>query len=679
MEPPEILAPAGNREAFAAAIDAGADAIYVGLTTLNARAYAQNFTPEELNGLRALSAQEGVKLYATINSTVKEGELTTLIKMLCQLDQIGVDAVILQDLATLSLIKRYFPRLRPHASTLMTIHNSLGITMAEKLGFRRVVIAREMSLNEIKGCAHSTAIELECFVFGAMCFTFSGLCLMSGLFGGKGSTRGRCVQPCRRLYVKGKKGKKGAFFSMLDLNVLELLHDLWAAGIRSFKIEGRLRPAHYVYHAVKAVKTILEAPRGDKKAAEEAKRLAEFALGRSSSTGFFLIDKKGASPPLNPHVPPNTGKYLGKIICTGKGQCTLSSSVDLLPGDRLRFLSRDGNAQCVKKIKGAERLKDGNWSISGTELEEAYRNGLVFLTDRKSLPFKPKKIERIPLDKRRLTTCIKEISKRAIATQQPKGALGTHTPNVWVRVSSSRDIEALMHLKEINGFYLWLDPHLSAKRVPRFKVPVTWFIPPIIYERDISHYRQALASVIKAGYRSFQIANLGALALFQRKKGLKISGSYHLNCMNSLALEVLGDLGMSGVEVSIELDKETFKEILTKSPKIPVDVVAYGYIPLFTTRLAQHPWLKPGDELKSPKGEEFLWHVRGGVGHLLFKRPFSNLSVLWRLRHLPIRRWVIDLSFGPPGWVFRRKGGGKSIFMGLKGPHRRLNLETGLF
>lgn len=669
----EILAPAGTKEAFSAAIEAGADAVYVGLKAFNARAYAQNFTLEELNALRALSSQRGVKLFVTLNSIVKENELGNLIDILAALEHIGIDAIIIQDLGTWRIAKKFFPRLRMHASTLMTIHNSLGVETAHRMGFKRVVLAREMTVDEIRECSKAAPIELECFIFGAMCFTYSGLCLFSSLFGGKASTRGRCVQPCRRMY-KSRGSKSGAYFSMLDLNALELLHELKEAGISSFKIEGRLRPAYYVYHAVKAARIILDSKPGDSKALEEAKRVADSALGRSSSTGFFLYDR-ASSPPVRPELPPNTGKFIGKIKNINKDSFLLESSFEISSGDRLRFLSKDRTKQAIVKARAIKKINTGLWEISG-DLSQEFGGGLCFLTDRKEGLFKKRDIRPLPIDYKMPQTKAARVKKHL--AQTPAKPTKFKEPNIWVRVRSLKDLGVLSSLKDIKGFYLPVSLLKHHKKVPNFSIPVTWYLPPVILEKDVPWYKEALRRLKKAGFRGFQVSNLGALSLFADVKGLKISASYHVNCLNSFSVEALNDLGITGVEFSVETDKANLEAVLKKQLPIPIDIVIYGHLPVFTTRLSKHPRLKSADVVESPRGEEFLWEQRSDVGVLLFKPPFSLINKLGYLKRLPVRRWVIDLSFGTPAWVIRKKGGGKSILRGIRGPHKGFNLDTEL-
>ena len=206
----ELLAPAGTLAAFAAALEAGADAVYVGAPGLNARALARDFTFAEIAAMTRHAHEQGRRLYVAMNSLVKEGELRLALENLEALARIGPDALIIQDLGLLHLARRFFPELRLHASTLMTATSSLAASRFASLGFRRVVLARELSLAEIRTIGERSGVELEIFIHGAMCFSYSGLCRFSSLHGGKSSLRGQCVQPCRRRYDWLPSGKRAA-------------------------------------------------------------------------------------------------------------------------------------------------------------------------------------------------------------------------------------------------------------------------------------------------------------------------------------------------------------------------------------------------------------------------------------------------------------------------------------
>ena len=285
---PELLAPAGSINVFERAIEAGTDAVYIGAPALNARALSKDFTMAEIAAMIQFAHKNGVKLYLAANSLMKENEIPQTLETLAMLEALQPDGLIIQDLGVYHLCNKYFPRLRLHASTLLGAHNLLAVQQFENMGFKRVVMARELTVKEINSIARKSNVELEVFIHGALCFSYSGLCMFSSYLGGKSGLRGRCVQPCRRRYKWKQKGDKpGYFFSMNDLSSIDLIHKLQKAGVSSFKIEGRLRSAHYVSSVVKAYRTAIDAEVVDKNSLADARELLNQAMGRKTSQGYF--------------------------------------------------------------------------------------------------------------------------------------------------------------------------------------------------------------------------------------------------------------------------------------------------------------------------------------------------------------------------------------------------------
>lgn len=246
----EILAPAGSMECLRAAVAAGADAIYLGGTKFGARAYAQNLSEEDLVQAIKYVHIHGRKIYMTVNTLLKDRELNELYAYLLPYYKAGLDGVIVQDIGAVKFIGEYFPEMPVHASTQMTITNTLGADFLKRYGITRVVPARELSLKEIRDMKKQTGLEMECFVHGALCYCYSGQCLLSSMIGGRSGNRGQCAQPCRLPYQT--EGKKPAdLMSLKDLCTIDILPELIDAGIDSFKIEGRMKQPEYVYTVVK--------------------------------------------------------------------------------------------------------------------------------------------------------------------------------------------------------------------------------------------------------------------------------------------------------------------------------------------------------------------------------------------------------------------------------------------
>lgn len=244
----ELLAPAGNPAAFYGAVNAGADAVYLGSRRFGARAYAENFTVEEITECIRYGHIMGCRLYLTVNTLMKEDELTELHDHILPFYENGLDGVIVQDFGALRLLKEYFPGLELHASTQMTLCSADGARLLKNMGASRIVPAREISLEEIKKIKGKVDIELETFVHGAMCYCYSGQCLFSSMLGGRSGNRGRCAQPCRLPYsveTNGKKSREQYLISLKDMCTIEHIPELIEAGIDSFKIEGRMKKPEY--------------------------------------------------------------------------------------------------------------------------------------------------------------------------------------------------------------------------------------------------------------------------------------------------------------------------------------------------------------------------------------------------------------------------------------------------
>ncbi len=247
-KPVELLAPAGNPDGFYGVVKAGADAVYLGGRRFGARAYAENFTGDQLLECIRYGHIMGCKLYLTVNTLMKEEELEELYDHIFPLYESGLDGVIVQDLGALRLLRESFPNLALHASTQMTLCSSFGAELLKNMGACRIVPARELSLEEIKALKQKVDIELETFIHGAMCYSYSGQCLFSSILGGRSGNRGRCAQPCRLPFcveTDGSRSRERHFLSLKDMCTLEHIPKLIESGIDSFKIEGRMKKPEY--------------------------------------------------------------------------------------------------------------------------------------------------------------------------------------------------------------------------------------------------------------------------------------------------------------------------------------------------------------------------------------------------------------------------------------------------
>ncbi len=366
MKLPELLSPAGNAACALAAFDAGADAVYAGLSKFNARERGDNFTEELLRSTVDYAHKNGKKVYLTLNTLIKECELSELLEMLANVSDINPDGVLIQDLGVLRVAREYFPHLELHGSTQMGIHNSAGMEMAEKLGLSRVVLERQLTLEELSAIRKRTKLELEVFIHGALCCSLSGSCLFSSYLGGWSGNRGKCKQPCRRRYYS--KNGNGFFFSPQDLCAAELIPQLCKIGVNSLKIEGRLRQPDYVHNTVSAYRMLLDAPEADFPAAlSEARNMLSRTCGRRWSTGFYT--ESSPQELIKPDSLGAAGMRVGNVDFVAERGFSFVTSKRLFLGDRLRIQPHSGddgtavtltrmlvNNQSVRRAMPGEKL-----------------------------------------------------------------------------------------------------------------------------------------------------------------------------------------------------------------------------------------------------------------------------------------------------------------------------------
>jgi len=312
MNKPELLAPAGSKEALIAAIENGADAVYFGGEAYSAR-YDAALSNDDIEWAIDYAHINKTKSYATVNTLIKDSELEKVCEYLQFLCNAGVDAVIVQDMGILKLIKDQLPQLPVHASTQMTIHNVEGVRFLEDMGVKRVVLARELSLNEIRKIKSETNTEIEVFIHGALCFSYSGQCLFSSTIGDKSGNRGYCTQPCRRKYTI--EGAKGHLLSPKDLNLSEHIGRLIESGIDSFKIEGRLKRPEYVAGVVRTYRMLIERYLEnpvDFQVSYEEKHTLRQLFNRDFTSGYIFGNP--GNELMSRKQSHNQGTYLGNVV-----------------------------------------------------------------------------------------------------------------------------------------------------------------------------------------------------------------------------------------------------------------------------------------------------------------------------------------------------------------------------
>lgn len=376
----ELLAPAGSREAFTAALEAGANAVYLGGRAFGARHYAPNFDDEELAQVVRDAHLRGVAVYVTVNTLVDNGEIHALIAYLETLYSIGVDAIIIQDLGVAAIARKVVPDLPLHASTQMTVHNLEGVEFLAGHGISRVVLARELSLQEIRHICQNASVEVETFIHGALCISYSGQCLMSSMIGGRSGNRGKCAQPCRLPYTLVDRSGKDVLasedageylLSPRDFNTIEHIPDLIEAGVVSFKIEGRMKRAEYVAVVVDSYRRAIDAYLADKAnygvPAEDQKDMAQ--VFNRGFTNAYLYRKQGREM-MSDRRPNNRGVRIGRVLEYNPKAKSAVIKLDetLTVGDTVEFWV---------KVGGRSNVTVSSIRVGGTPVEFAEAGAAV--------------------------------------------------------------------------------------------------------------------------------------------------------------------------------------------------------------------------------------------------------------------------------------------------------------
>lgn len=365
MRKPELLAPVGNMDCLISAIEAGCDAVYLSGKLYGARSYAGNFSNDDLIKAIKYSHLYGVKVYVTINTLIYDSEVNNFIKFVDFLYVNNVDAVIIQDIGMFDLIRKKFPNLELHVSTQMHIHNLEGTKLMEELGASRVVLARETPVELIKDIKENTNIELEIFVHGALCISYSGQCLMSSLIGGRSGNRGTCAQCCRQsydLYENQKKVNDEKYLlSTKDLNTLENIGKLIDIGVDSFKIEGRMKRPEYVYLIIsmyrKAIDNYIKY-KDIKITSDDIKEIKKI-FNRKFTKGFLFNAKNEDF--INSFRPNHQGIEIGKVISIKKNIITIKLSDELAVQDGIRFIGKEDKGLTVQTItKNKKKVKEAH-------------------------------------------------------------------------------------------------------------------------------------------------------------------------------------------------------------------------------------------------------------------------------------------------------------------------------
>ncbi|RJX33407.1 MAG: U32 family peptidase [Desulfurivibrio sp.] len=657
----ELLAPAGSIEAFFAAMENGADAVYCGLKEFSARVKARNFTVAEVDRLTACAHQQQRRLYVTLNTLLKEAELPRLVDLLAQLAAIGVDGIIIQDLGLWRLARTYFPQLPLHASTQMTVHNAAGVRMLEKMGFVRAVLARELSLEEIEDIRRQTTIELEHFVHGALCFSISGQCFFSSTLTGMSGNRGRCAQPCRRRYQHHQQA--GYFFSTSDLCAIELLPELIKAGVMSFKIEGRMKSAEYVARVVAAYRLVLDAPERERKTAlRQAAEHLELSFGRQTTRGFLtgfvpagiaVSSRQGS-----------LGRHLGDIVSLREGLIGLKVNERLHVGDRLRIQPQDDRAGAgftvremlhehkkVKKVEAGDFVRVKNFARGVLQVGDAvFKVGgkaAFTLSSEACL----QKLARCPSSGAAQSTAGRETAGQALAALLPRqrpAAPDPYARELTVVVRGLADLP-LLDLPGVARLQLPLSPKNLAdvkkneRKLAGRKDAIIWEVPAMLFGDEWQEYRRAVQLLAGQGYRLFSLNNLGHLPLFAGMAEARLLGGFRCYTMNSQAALAWQELGLAELTVNVEDDRGNIRELYSRSLPLPLAVTVYSPQPVLLSRIPLRG-VRPGSLLRSDRDEGYRILQSGGLTQVVGEQDFSLTGHLRELRNMGCGQLIVDLS-----------------------------------
>ena len=600
LQRPEILAPAGDKSSFLAALAGGADAVYCGLKHFSARMAAENFSLSELTGLANLARSKGCKTYVAFNTLLKPQDILPAGRLIDRLNRhVRPDALIVQDLGLIDLARQSgFPG-EIHLSTLANVSFGQALpVLGKQLPVQRVVLPRELSIDEIKAVAENCPPDmgLEVFVHGALCYGVSGRCYWSSYLGGKSGLRGRCVQPCRRIYSGQRgKGSKGRFFSCLDLGLDVLARTLLdVPRIMAWKIEGRKKSPHYVYYTTTAYRLLRDNPK-DPESKKAAQDLLQHSLGRATTNYFFLPQRPQL--PMQPDEQTGSGLFVATTRCL-KGRCSIKPRIELLPGDLLRVGYQDLPGHFLHKVRAY--LPKGR-SLALGKAGNLSDKTPVFLIDREEQELRQK---------------LRELARQLQPVPESKTEASRFTvtlPRPLPPAGSAKAMDVYRHAptgKTQAHLGLWLAPD-AVKRYGRPMIASTWWwLPPVIWPQEEMQWRRMVGEIRRKGARFFVCNAPWQAALFDDPDRCTLWAGPFCNQANALSLGLLQELGFSGAVVSPELSGGDVLSLPAASP-LPLGVVVSGSWPLCVARsLAQQ--VRSDTPLTSPKGE-VLWTRRYGA------------------------------------------------------------------
>lgn len=672
----ELLAPAGNIESLDAAIGEGADAVYLGLKSFNARLRTSNFAWNQFEAAVDALHKRNKKIYVTVNTVSEEKETERLYRFLSYLHEVGPDALIVQDYAIMRMCQEFFPDMELHASTQMNVESSSAVRLLQKNGIKRVVLARELGLEEIKKIKNETGAELEVFVHGALCVSESGLCLFSSFLGGKSANRGMCTQACRRFYTAQVPGgiKQGYYFSPCDLQLIDKIPDLIEAGVNSFKIEGRMKSAEYVGSVVSAYRYVIDHYKEDKKGAIAAgKRMLASDFARSKTSYWYNFSdyeesvKNVASKILNPNQAGGTGIYLGKIAGTKPASKELinafrennvsseqiriqmaylkGGSYEPDPGDSIRLHKKDDTGRVSHKIRSVEieENSEKRWIDipSGFSIgDEVYLLQIKTGSKRYSrvLPNDIGKYRKQPKD---------EILPILDVTPVQKKELSYFPDGIYVQLSSISDIFVAQGINPVRIIIEYNSETsfdlLNHKTVlPFSKKQIYISLDPFCSAACEDELIQELDILIKDGFSNFVVNNIAHIQILKSKNVNLIAGPY-LYTFNRWAVSWLENQNIGAFIMPYENSRRNLEATFDANVRSRVLIPIFAYPALFRMR-----FMLPEDydftyfEDKEEKVFKVVSSIDGSF--VMPEEPFSITDKLNFIKQSGFNKFLIDFS-----------------------------------
>lgn len=563
---PELLSPAGDFESLCAAVLAGADAVYVGGKSFGARAYAKNFDIEELSRAVNLCHLHGVKLYVTVNTLVYDKEMRELSDFAAELWRIGVDAVITADLGAIREIRRRTPGLEIHASTQMSVHNTFGADEAAKLGCKRVVLARELPLSDIKRVTEKCKAETEVFLHGALCVCHSGQCLMSSLVGGRSGNRGECAQPCRLPYNNGKH-----ILSLSDLSLANHINELIESGVASLKIEGRMKSPEYVYKVTSIYRRLLDEARCAD-GAENGELRAAFSRG-GFTDGYFINKKFSKMTGVRSEADKELTRAAGKSRFEPP-RARIRAEAVIKRGERARLTLERGEKRVT--VYGDAPTEAITSPLSETDVKQRLsKMGATLL----SLSEEDITLELdggINLPPSAINALRREAAgKLEDAGREPVNTVYEPTPcekrdekplNTAL-IFSQKTYNAVSVKEEFDVCFLPLEEYAAGAEGV--------YLPPVIFDSELDGVKKLLERAVSLGAKYALIGNIGHIELAKMYTLVPI-GDFRLNITNTGSRLEYEKLGVLRCILSPEIT-------LPMARDIGGGEAVYGRIPLMIT------------------------------------------------------------------------------------------------